>query len=144
VSPDTRVLSVREAAIVTALADAVAAPCPPLPRVDETDAVRAFDRWLMRAPRGNRAAFRVALHALDLSPLATGRQRRLHSLARGERVALLEALERIPGVRRVAEALRASASVSYFGDARVMRTLGDDPDERVTRGRDLRRLELRP
>ena len=144
VSLYTRVLSVREAAIVTALADAVAAPSPPLPLVEETDAVRAFDRWLVHAPRTNRTALRVALHALDLSPLATGRRRRLHSLPRGERIALIEALERIPVVGGVAEALQASASVSYFGDARVMRALGYDPDERVTRGRELRRLELRP
>jgi hypothetical protein len=44
----------------------------------------------------------------------------------------------------VAEALRAAVSVSYFGDGGVMRALGYDPDERVTRGRELRRLELRP
>jgi hypothetical protein len=139
-----RALSDREAAIVTALADAVAAPGPPLPRVEETDAVQAFDRWLALAPRTNRAALRVALHVLDVLPVARRRRRRLHSLPRSERIAALEALERVPVVRRVAEALRAAVSVSYFGDGGVMRALGYDPDERVTRGRELRRLELRP
>jgi hypothetical protein len=139
-----RFLSAREVAILAALTDAVAAPCPPLPRVEETDALLAFDRWLARAPRGNRAALRVGLHALDLSPLASGRPRRLHSLVRSDRIAALERVERIPVARRVAEALRAAASVSYFGDLRVMRMVGYDPDERVARGRELRRLELRP
>jgi hypothetical protein len=139
-----RVLSDREAAIVTALADAVAAPGPPLPRVEETDAVQAFDRWLTLAPRSNRTGLRVGLHVLDLSPVARGRHRRLHSLPRNERIAAMQALERVPVVRRLAEALRAAVSVSYFGDGRVMLALGYDPDERVTRGRELRRLELRP
>jgi hypothetical protein len=144
VSVYPRFLSARDVTIVTALADAVAAPCPPLPQVAETDTILAFDRWLAHAPPGNRAALRVGLHVLDLSPLVTNRRRRLHSLTRDQRIAVLEGLERIPVVSRAAEALRAAVSLSYFGDARVMRALGYDPDERVARGRELRRLELRP
>ncbi len=134
----------REALIIVALTDAVAAPQPPLPRVAETDAVAAFDRWLAYAPRANRDALRLALRMLDLAPRALGYGDRLHSLPRSERARALEALKRIPLVRRVAEALCAAASISYFGDDGVLRMLGYDAQERVARGRELRRIELRP
>jgi hypothetical protein len=136
-------LSAREAAIVAVLTDAVTAPRSPLPGIAETDAVAAFERWLARAPRANRAALRVALQLLDLSPLALGRGRRLRSLARSQRVEVLSTLERIPVVRRVTQALCAAVSVSYFGDSRVLAVLGYDAAARVARGRELRRVESR-
>jgi hypothetical protein len=125
------------------LTDAVTAPRSPLPRVSETDAVAAFERWLACAPRANRAALRVALHLLDLSPLALGRGRHLRSLSRRQRIEALIMLERIPVLRRVTQALCAAASVSYFGDSRVLAVLGYDAAARVARGRELRRVESR-
>lgn len=137
-------LSAREAVIVAAITDAVAAPRRPLPRVSETDAVLAFDRWLAQAPRANRAVLRLTLHLLDLAPRALGCPGRLCSLSRAERGEFLELAARIPAIGRIAEALSLAVSVSYFGDRDVLQTLGYDAAERVARGRELRRLELRP
>jgi|SoiMethySBSTD1v2_1073268.scaffolds.fasta_scaffold851340_1 hypothetical protein len=101
----------REARAAAALVDAVAAPEPPLPPVGRTDAVASFATWLAYAPRPNRIALRAALLALA----ATGFPRR----DRAGRLALLRRLGRSP----LAEGLRATAAVSYYGDATVLRTL---------------------
>ena len=131
-----KVLTPREAAIVAALADTVAAPEPPLPPVDQTDAVQAFDRWLEHAPRINRLALRGVLYPAGAA---------LRGRPRAERVEALRALDRsrTPGVRQLTEALRAAVASCYFGDARVMRLLGYDPDAVVERARRLRREEGR-
>jgi hypothetical protein len=102
----------REARAVAALVDAVAAPRPPLPAVRDTDAVAAFATWLAYAPQPNRAVLRAALLALA----AAGFPRR----DRAGRLALLRRLGRSP----LAEGLRATADVSYYGDAGVLRALG--------------------
>jgi hypothetical protein len=129
-------LTPREAAIVAALADTVAAPEPPLPAVHQTDAVAAFDRWLTHAPALNRLALRAVLYPAGA---------RLRERARGDRVASLRRLDRsrVPGVRQAMEALRASVSACYFGDVTVMRMLGYDAEAVVARGRRLRREERR-
>ena len=123
----------RAADIVLALADAAAAPEPPLPPVAETDAAAAFEAWLAAAPRHNRAALRAALHALELAPHAAGRPR-FRRLDRADRLAILRALQHshVPLVPQLAEALRAAALLSYHGDARVMRALGYDATARVS------------
>ena len=102
----------REARAVAALVDAVAAPEPPLPPVADTDAVASFATWLAYAPRPNRALLRTALIALA----AAGLTRR----DRSWRLALLRRLGRSP----LAEGLRATAAVSYYGDEGVLRALG--------------------
>ena len=56
--PAFAVITPREASIVAALADAAAAPEPPLPPVAATDAAAAFDAWLAAGPRRNRIALR--------------------------------------------------------------------------------------
>ena len=119
----------REASILAALADAAAAPEPPLPPVAATDAAAAFDAWLARAPARNRIALRAALLALER---LTGR-RRFRSLDRAGRLAVLRRLQRtrVPLVPQLAEALRSAAVVSYHGDARVMAALGYDAAARV-------------
>jgi hypothetical protein len=101
----------REARAAAALVDAVAAPEPPLPPVAETDAVASFATWLDYAPRPNRVLLRAALLALA----AAGFPRR----DRAGRLALLQRLGRSP----LAEGLRATAAVSYYGDAGVLATL---------------------
>ena len=109
----------REARAAAALVDAVAAPEPPLPPVGRTDAVASFATWLAYAPRPNRIALRTALLALA----AAGFPRR----DRTARLALLRRLGHSP----LAEGLRATAAVSYYGDATVLATLdartGYDP-----------------
>ena len=121
----------REAAALAALIDAVAAPRPPLPAVAETDALAAFDRWLGYAPVLNRAAMRAALAALAIA-------RYPHR----DRAARLSLLGRIRP-RPAAEALRAAAAVSYYGDAGVLAVLGHDPAARVADARAARVAEAR-
>ena len=102
----------RESRAVAALVDAVAAPEPPLPPVRDTDAVASFARWLAYAPQPNRAALRATLLALAAARFA--------HRSRAGRLALLRRLGHSP----LAEGLRATAAVSYYGDAGVLRALG--------------------
>jgi hypothetical protein len=103
----------REARAAAALVDAVAAPEPPLPPVAETDAVAAFATWLAYAPRPNRALLRAALLALAAA-----------GLPRRDRAGRLALLRRLGRRSPLAEGLRATAAVSYYGDAGVLRALG--------------------
>lgn len=130
------VLTAREAAIVAALADAIAAPEPPLPPVHDTDAVAAFDRWLAHAPAVNRAALRGVLYPAGAVLRGRTRHQRVEALRRLDR-------SRAPGVRQLTEALRACVAMCYFGDAGVMRSVGYDADAVVERARRLRREEGR-
>jgi hypothetical protein len=127
----------RELATLAALTDAVVAPEPPLPPVAATDALPAFARWLARAPRVNRAGVRAALTALELAPLAVARPP-FSAQDRAGRLRTLHALHRAAATRAAAEALRAAAAVSYYGDAGVLRALGHDPAERVREARERR------
>jgi hypothetical protein len=119
----------REAAALAALIDAVAAPRPPLPPVGETDAVAAFAVWLGYAPRINRAALRAALAGLALA--------RYPHRDREARLAILRRIRPRPA----AEALRAVAAVSYYGDAGVLAVLGHDPAARVREARAARNAD---
>ena len=123
------VITRREASILAALADAVAAPAPPLPPVAATDAAAAFDAWLAAAPPRNRAVLRGALHALER---ASGR-RRFRTRDRAGRLRALDRARRarVPLLPQLAEALRSAALMSYHGDARVMAALGYDAAARV-------------
>jgi hypothetical protein len=141
-----KAISGREASIFACLTDTVVAPEPALPPVRQTDAVAFFDRWVSRVPRLNRVGLRVALWAIELAPLVTGRRHRLRRLPVGERAAFLRELERAPRaeVRQVLKLIKGAAFLSYYGDDRVMRRMGYDADANVRRGRELRRLEGRP
>jgi choline dehydrogenase-like flavoprotein len=123
------VISPREASILAALADAAAAPEPPLPPVAATDAAAAFDAWLAAAPHRNRVALRAALLALE----RLSGPRRFRSLDRDGRLAVVRRVQRsrVPLVPQLTEALRSAALVSYHGDARVMAALGYDAEARV-------------
>lgn len=112
------VLSPRERSIFACVADTLLAPAPPLPPVRETDAVAAFDFWLSRAPRINRVALRALLLALGL---------RWRRLPRARRLAAFERLSTHAAGKAIVEALRASAAVSYYGDAHVSALLGYVP-----------------
>jgi choline dehydrogenase-like flavoprotein len=123
------IITPREASILAALADAAAAPEPPLPPVGATDAAAAFDAWLAAAPPRNRVVLRLALLALERG---TGR-RRFRTLDRAGRLRVLGRLQRsrLALVPQLAEALRTAAVVSYHGDSRVMAALGYDAAARV-------------
>jgi hypothetical protein len=121
------VLTAREASIFTALAETLLAPAPPLPPVRETDAVAAFDTWLARAPRANRLALRAVLHLLELAPRLTPARARWRRLPPAARLRLLDRLAQTTAGRGLVEALRATAAVSYYGDAGVSALLGYTP-----------------
>jgi hypothetical protein len=124
------VLSRREASIFACVADTLLAPAPPLPPVADTDAVASFDAWLRRAPAPNRLALRAVLLGLELAPRLADRSHRCwRALPPARRLALLSRLERSGG-RPLVEALRATAAVSYYGDAGVSALLGYDPSAR--------------
>lgn len=64
----------RERRAFARLIEIVCAPAPPLPPVAQTDAVAAFERWMINAPRLNRIGARAALffggeRAVALEPL---------------------------------------------------------------------------
>jgi hypothetical protein len=122
----------RAAPVVAALCSAVVAPAPPLPPVDETDAVDAFVRLVAAGPAVHRAALRAALALLDLAPLALGERGRLRDLPPGRRDAVVQRLERGP-VAPAMRPLRSLLHLAYYGDARVLRTLGYDSDAVIRR-----------
>ncbi len=78
----------REARAAAALIDAVAAPEPPLPPVERTDAVASFASWVALAPQPNRAVLRATLLALAAA--------RFPLRDRAGRLALLRRLGRSP------------------------------------------------
>jgi hypothetical protein len=121
------VLSPREASIFASVAETLLAPAPPLPPVRETDAVAAFDTWLTRVPRANRLALRGVLLALELAPRLTPKRARWRCLPPADRLALLDRVTKTTAGRGLVEALRATAAVSYYGDARVCALLGYAP-----------------
>src|SRR5215212_3388332 len=86
----------REAAIFTTFADTVVTPERSLPAIGQTDAARAFDDWLTRAPKVNALALRAALTALDVAPLALGFRKRLRKLGDHDRARYLARIEKSP------------------------------------------------
>jgi hypothetical protein len=124
------VLSPREASIFACVADTLLAPAPPLPPVHATDAVRAFDAWLAQAPAINRMALRAVLLGLELAPRLTRARTRWRRLAPTDRLAVLDRAAHHPAGRALVEALRATAAVSYYGDAHVSALLGYTPRSR--------------
>ena len=72
---DVTVLSPREASIFACVADTLLAPAPPLPPIGQTDAVRAFDAWLARAPRDQP-------HGVARGPARAGDRAAAHPRAR--------------------------------------------------------------
>jgi hypothetical protein len=128
------VLSPREASIFACVADTLLAPAPPLPPILATDAVRAFDAWLARAPALNRLGLRAVLLALEIAPRLTRARTRWRRLPPPQRLAILDRLaHRGTAGRALVEALRASAAVSYYGDARVSALLGYVPGRAALR-----------
>lgn len=136
----------REASIFACLTDTVVAPEPVFPPVRETDAAAFFDRWMARAPRLNRIAFRALLYVVEVAPLALGFRRRMRLLSVEERARYLEIAETKgpPQVRQIAGLVKGVAFLAYYGDDRVMLMVGYDAEANARRGRELRAREGRP
>lgn len=135
-------LTPREASMFACVADTAVAPGGTLPPLRETDAVAAFGTMLATAPRANRALLRALLYAVEAAPLLLGYGARLRRLEPGARTAALERLE----AGRAGSAVRSLtvlAKLAYYGDDRVSRARGYDPDGVVARGRALREAEVR-
>jgi hypothetical protein len=141
-----KALTPREASIFACFTDAVVAPEPVLPPVSQTDAVASFDDWMSRSPRLNRLGMRALLYMLELSPFLIGSGTRLRRLDRPARARWLKAIERAPRaeLRLVFKLMKGAAQLSYWGDDRLLREVGYDPDANVRRGRELRAREGRP
>ena len=100
----------RERANVVRVIELCVAPLPPLPPVRETDAVPALEHSLAAGPKLNALVLRLALVLVGL------------------------------GLRRgpLAKAVGSLAHLHYYGDARVMRLLGYDPDAVLARAAEAR------
>jgi hypothetical protein len=145
-SPTAKALKPREAAIFAGLTDAYCGPATRLPSVRESDAVPFLNRLLEASPRINRIGFRVILRLLDLAPLLRGYRLRFSRLAATQRDEFLRGLDKSRWLllRIAARLLKTVAVMSYWGDPRVLRASGYDPDANVARGRALRAREGRP
>jgi len=140
------VLTPREASIFACLVDTVAAPEPVLPPVAQTDSAFFFDRWMAASPTVNARGMRMLLYVFELMPLLMGYGARLRRLPVAERVRYLRAIEHStnPHVRQLTKLIKGAAFLAYYGDERVMRLVGYDPDAVLKRGRALRAQEGRP
>ena len=99
-------MTARERRIVARLVEEAVRPSAPLPPVERTDAVEAFDAWLGHAPLPARLGLRALVVASEVAPrrLANGRS-----------------------------LLRRLAAQAYYGDREVMRLLGYDAERIVAR-----------
>ncbi|GAC1324041.1 MAG: hypothetical protein NVSMB25_21110 [Thermoleophilaceae bacterium] len=125
------------------LSDALIYPDGRLPRVSDTDTLSSFESWLVRSPALNRAAVRVLLLALELSPLAGPDRAPLRALGPARSGAWLASLERSRAGLPV-RLLKRMSQLSYYGSDGVMRALGYDAAANVERGRALRERDGRP
>ena len=117
------------AATVPAEGSAVGGGLPP---VSDTDALAAFDDWLLAAPGPNRIALRAMLRAV-------GAKLRRLSAAEGARW-VEHGRGRLGGT---AQFFARIAAHCYYGDEGVARRLGYDAREVAARGLALRRAEGR-
>ena len=92
-------MTARERRTFARLVERVCAPAPPLPLVQDTDAVAAFEAWMDRAPALNRVLARAALLTL------------------GDRVIALEALRAAAAMSYYGDH-RVSAVLGYAPRAR--------------------------
>lgn len=127
------VLRRREQEIFLCLVDTVVAPAGDLPSARESDALTALDAHLRAAPRINRIGLRAMLRVTDVLPRLHGAPALLHHLDRPARTAALDRLRAGRTTAPVVKALQATAHMTYYGDDRVMRSLGYDADAVVAR-----------
>jgi hypothetical protein len=140
-----RVLSAREAAIFTSLAESYCA-CGPaderggFPTVEQTDAVAFIDDLTARSPRRNRVGFRALLAFADLAPLVQGYGARFRRLDTQARARFLQGLDksRWQLLNIAAKLLKTLTMMSYYGADGALYAAGYDADAKVARGRMLR------
>ena len=110
-------MTARERRLVAGLVREAVQPSAPLPPVERTDAVEAFDALLGHTPRPHRLALRGLIVVSAVAP------------------------RRLGNLRAV---LRRLAAQAYYGDPAVMRQLGYDAREVVRRAAAVRAAEGRP
>src|SRR4051812_4327989 len=100
---------------------------------------------MARSPRANRAGVRVLLYAVEAGPLLAGFRTRLRRLPAPDRLRFVQRVEKapLPQLRQLAKLIKGMSFVCYYGDDRLLRTLGYDPDANLARGRALRLAEGR-
>jgi hypothetical protein len=103
-------MTTRERSVFVRVAQRLVDPVPPLPAVRDTDAVEALERSLAAGPRLNALALRAAFVAVGAG------------LSYGPLIKLVASL----------------AHLHYYGDERVMRLLGYDPDAVLARAAEVR------
>lgn len=117
-------LSVRQRRIFACLVDTIVAPADPLPAVEETDVVAAFEQWLARFPAAARVGFRALLVALEVTPRLT-HGRPWHALDPASRLRVLDRCERTSRAGpALVGALRAAAGAGYYGDRYAASVVG--------------------
>lgn len=135
-------LSRRETDIYAALVDALVIADPPLLPVEQTSAVKIFDQTIAAAPRANRIALRLALHALEIGTFCFGFRHRLRKLKRAERITYIARIES-SHIWNLFKPVRAFSYFVYYSDHRVMAQLGYDTDPIAARAKQLREREGR-
>jgi hypothetical protein len=114
-------MTARERGAFVRVAEILVAPVPPLPAVRDTDAVAALEHSLAAGPRLNELALRAGLLFVD---------RRLRRVPPA-------ALER-GAFKPLMKVMASLAHLHYYGDDRVMRLLGYDPDAVLARAAQVR------
>ena len=139
-------MSKRISRTFTSFAETVVAPQPHLPPLQQTDAADFFQTWLKLSPKLHAAALKAAVVALEVGPFALGHRSRLSKLDPPTRARYIQQLEKhkSPQIRQVTKALKGMAFLCYYGDDRLMKTLGYDADANLGRARALRTAEGRP
>lgn len=141
-----RVLKGREASMFASVADAIVCPNDGYPSIGETSAAYFFDDFLARSSPANRLALRSLVWLAELAPLVLGFRKRLRRLERAERerfVGYVDASSN-PLVMAGAGLMKLMATMSYYGDDRLLAIIGHDPEALLERGRRLRAEEGRP
>ena len=89
---------------------------------------------------------RALLYVLELSPWLTGSRARLRQLDSAGRARWVVEIEhaRRPQLKLVFKLVKGAAQLSYWGDDRLMLTVGYDADANLRRGRELRARAGRP
>lgn len=129
-SSDWRILSVREAEIASAIAEAMfPGDHLGMPSGDEVGVVDTLDEYLAAIPEHKANLLRLLLHAIDEMAIFSGlKLRRFHTRPLDERIDILAAWDdSMIGVRREAfEGLKVILSMGYCESPQVIRAAGID------------------
>jgi len=131
-----------ETAILRCLIETSVAPFSPLPQVNQTGAVKAFEVYLERSPKHNRLALRAALRAVNLAPFLVGYRQRFKKLQPQDQLKYLKRLARTR-LYLLVKMITGLAKVVYYSDPGVMKIIGYDAAAKLAAGRRVRKAEGR-